>query len=153
MSRVIVLDSGPLGLATKRRGVAGAESCRAWIRTCLQGGAAFKVPAIAYYEVARELDRIGNLPGLDRLNSFCEEEVGRYVPLTDQALRLAIKLWARSRNAGTPTSDPRELDCDVLLAAQALTIGIPESDLIIATTNVGHLSQFTPAALWTDIEP
>jgi len=41
----------------------------------------------------------------------------------------------------------------VILAAQALLLPVPLSDLILATTNVGHLSQFVPAALWTDIAP
>jgi hypothetical protein len=45
------------------------------------------------------------------------------------------------------------LDCDVLIAAQALTLGIPSSDLVIATTNVGHLSRFVTADLWTNIRP
>lgn len=45
------------------------------------------------------------------------------------------------------------LDVDVILAAQALLLGIPPSDFIIATTNVGHLSQFAPTDLWSDIAP
>lgn len=61
------------------------------------------------------------------------------------------KLWAQARSAGAPTADPKELDCDVLLAAQTLTMGVPTSDLIIATTNVGHLSQFANADLWPNI--
>jgi hypothetical protein len=51
------------------------------------------------------------------------------------------------------TADPKELDCDVLIAAQALDLGVPTSDLIIATMNVGHLSRFVTAELWTNITP
>jgi hypothetical protein len=51
MSRVILLDAGPLGMITKRRGVPEAEACRAWAVRCLGQGARILVPAIAYYEV------------------------------------------------------------------------------------------------------
>jgi hypothetical protein len=38
---------------------------------------------------------------------------------------------------------------DVNLAAQVITLGV--TDAVIATTDVGHLSRFAPAALWPDI--
>jgi predicted nucleic acid-binding protein len=153
VSRVIVLDTGPVGIATKRRGVPDAEACRKWIADCIRRGASFVVPAIAYYEVRRELERLKNSTGITRLDEFCDAVPGRYLPLSDAALRLGCRLWAQARQAGVPTADPKELDCDVLIAAQALDLGAPPADLIIATTNVGHLSQFVPAALWTDIAP
>jgi len=40
------------------------------------------------------------------------------------------------------------LDCDVILAAQALT-----ENGIVATENVGHLSLFVEAKDWRDILP
>lgn len=39
----------------------------------------------------------------------------------------------------------------VILAAQALTLGAP--DVLVATTNIGHLFRFVPAELWQDIVP
>ncbi|MCC6442323.1 MAG: nuclease [Armatimonadetes bacterium] len=111
------------------------------------------VPAIAYYEVRRELERLQNAAGIARLDAFCAVVPGRYVPLSDQALHLACRLWADARNAGAPTADPKELDCDVLIASQALTMDIPSSDIIIATTNIGHLARFVVAELWTRILP
>ena len=153
MSRVILLDAGPLGIVTKRRGVPDAEACRAWVTHCLRQGARIFVPAIAYYEVCRELERMRNTMGLARVAAFCSAVPGRYLPLSDAALRLGCRLWAQARRAGTPTAAPSELDCDVLLAAQALTLEVPEADRVIATTNVGHLSQFVAAELWTQITP
>ncbi|KAF0210813.1 MAG: hypothetical protein FD167_5373 [bacterium] len=47
-----------------------------------------------------------------------------------------------------PTADPKELDCDVVLAAQALMV-----NAIVATENVAHLSRYTEAKHWRDIEP
>jgi hypothetical protein len=40
-----------------------------------------------------------------------------------------------------------------LIAAQALDTGLPPSDFVIATVNVGHLAQFAPADLWANIKP
>ena len=111
------------------------------------------VPAIADYEVRRELERVGRRQGLAQLDVFNAARADRYLPLSDKALQLAAQLWAQARNAGVPTADPKELDCDVLIAAQALTLGVPTADLVIATTNVGHLARFVPAALWANITP
>ena len=151
MTPVIVLDTGPLGIVTKRRGVPDAEACRAWVANCLRAGAIILVPAIAYYEVLRELKRLENDAGIARLDALCSAVPGRYLVLSDSALRLAAHLWAQARSAGLPTADPRELDTDVFIAAQALDLHLPPSDLIIATTNVGHLSRFLAADVWTNI--
>jgi hypothetical protein len=77
----------------------------------------------------------------------------RYLSLTDADLDFAARLWAQARNAGTPTATAEALDGDVILAAQTIRMGLPTSDIILATTNVDHLSQFAPAALWTDVQP
>ena len=153
MSRTIVLDTGPLGIVTKQHGVPDADACRRWVAEWVRNGAFFVVPAIAYYEVRRELERANNQAGIVRLDSFCHAVPNRYLVFSDNALRLGCSLWARARNAGQPTADPRELDCDVLIAAQALTLGVPEAELIVATTNVGHLSRFVAADVWTNITP
>src|SRR5262245_6605746 len=117
MNQVILLDAGPLGIVTKRRGVPEAEACRAWVARCLRQGTRIFVPAIAYYEVCRELQRMRNATGLARVEAFCNAVPGRYLPLSDTAtaLRLGCRLWAQARHAGTPTAAPRELDCDVPL--------------------------------------
>jgi hypothetical protein len=75
------------------------------------------------------------------------------LPLSDSALRLGARLWARARNSGTMTADPKELDADVLIAAQALDQGLHPQDFIVATVNVGHLALFVPASHWTNIAP
>jgi predicted nucleic acid-binding protein len=111
------------------------------------------VPAIADYEIRRELERAGKTRGLARLDAWNGAAPGRYLSVTDTALRLAAKLWAQAGSAGMPTADPKELDGDVLIAAQALDLGLPASGFIIATTNAGHVSQFAPCDLWTNITP
>jgi hypothetical protein len=39
-----------------------------------------------------------------------------------------------------------EVDGDIILVAQAVTLAV--SNVVIATTNVGHLSRFVSADLW-----
>jgi len=70
-----------------------------------------------------------------------------------RALRPAAKVGAQARNAGIPPVEPKERAGDVLIAAHALDLGLPQSDLVVATMNVGHLAQFVAAELWTNIKP
>jgi len=152
MALTILLDSSPLGMVTKRRGIEEAEACLGWVADCRRAGHRIIAPAVARYEVARELERVGNVAGLQRLALFCAVP-GCYLHLTDSAFQTAARLWAQARTAGLPTADPRELDCDVLLAAQALDLDLPSTNVVIATANVGHLAQFVAAEHWTQIAP
>lgn len=149
---IIILDTSPLGTVTKRRGVNEADACRTWVADCRRAGHTIIAPAIAYYEVARELERAGNTTGIARLDAFCGVP-GCYLPLTDSALKLAVKMWAKARNIGKPTADRKELDGDVLICAQALDMGAAVSNIIIATMNPGHLSQFIHVDHWNNIAP
>lgn len=150
MSDILLLDSGPLGLITQPQRSHEVIAITDWLKDCLTAGARVVVPAIVYYEIKRELLRARKTVGVARLDAFVKAVPDRYVPLTDDALRLAADLWARSRQAGRPTADATALDIDVLLAAQALRMG---GTPIIATTNQKHLSQFISALHWRDISP
>jgi len=147
VATTIVLDAGPLGLATNPRMSIQSTECLRWIQTSLSSGHRVIVPEIADYEVRRELLRAERNAGVARLNALTQEL--DYLPITTVAMRLAAQLWARTRQQGKPTADDRALDGDVILAAQPLTSRYP--DAVIATTNVGHLSLFVQAALWTDL--
>ena len=154
MARVVVLDSGVLGLVTKPNKKSAEDRAAAgWAIGLLAAGNRIAVPAVADYEVRRELVRVGSARGLEALDAWNAGEPGRFLDLTNADLRLACELWARARNAGTPTADPRELDADVLICAQALNLGLAPADYVVATTNVGHLSRFVPAEPWGDIGP
>jgi predicted nucleic acid-binding protein len=108
-------------------------------------GAQVFVPEIADYEVRRELLRVGKTQGIARLD-LIKNTIG-YLPITTSIMLRAAKLWAEARRSGMPTADPKELDCDVILAAQALGI-----KGMVATENVGHLSRFVAARRWRDIK-
>ena len=132
MNDVLFLDSGPLGLITQPQRTHEVIAITDWLKSCLVAGARVVVPAIVYYEIKRELLRANKTIGIARLDAFVNATPDRSVPLTDDALRFAAELWARSRQAGRPTVDATALDIDVLLAAQALRIG---SSALVATTN------------------
>lgn len=104
-----------------------------------------RVPEIADYEVRRELLRANKSQGIDRLD-LMKNTIG-YLPLTTSIMLQAAELWAQARRTGMPTADPKALDCDVILAAQAL-----EVEGIVATDNVGHLSRFVEAKHWREIK-
>jgi predicted nucleic acid-binding protein len=87
---------------------------------------------------------MGWLARLDGLSTVLE-----YLPINTIAIRQAAQFWAQARQQGQPTADDKSLDADVILAAQAVTLGV--ASVLIATTNVGHLARFAPAALWPDI--
>lgn len=72
---------------------------------------------------------------------------------TTEAMRNAATLWASVRQEGQPTADPQALDGDVILSAQALSMGYSPNELVVATTNGGHLSRLVTGALWQDIRP
>lgn len=149
MSRLIVLDAGPLGLLTNPRRSPEVLACDLWLRDILDGGARVIVPEIADYEIRRELLRAGKTSGLRRLARLVATLV--YVPISTEAMHLAAQLWAQLRQQGQPTADPHALDADVILAAQARLVAGPSDTLIVATTNVGHLSRLVTARHWQDI--
>lgn len=147
MSHVVLLDTGPLGLVTNPKRSPQSVACAQWLQALVARGLRVIVPEIADYEIRRELLRAKKEKGLARLNALANRL--EYLPLTTAAMRQAAVFWAQARQQGQPTADEKALDGDVILAAQAMTLGV--AAVVIATTNVGHLSRFAPASLWPDI--
>ena len=147
MSRTILLDAGPLGLVTNPKYSPQSLACSQWLQALVASGARVIVPEIADYEVRRELLRAQKCRGLERLDAL--NSLLRYLPISTAAIRRAADLWAKARQQGQPTAGDKALDGDVILAGQAITLDA--SDVLIATTNVGHLSRFVRAELWQDV--
>ena len=123
MSRTILLDSGPLGLITNPRASKEAAACGQWLVSAFTGGASVLVPAIADYEVRRELIRARRTASIGRLDVFIER-VG-FLAITTAAMRQAAAFWAEARQQGRPTAADAALDGDVILAVQAVTLDRP----------------------------
>ena len=65
MARLILLDSGPLGLIVRAPREPQVVRCIRWLNAISANGATVVIPEIAHYEVRRELFRIravGSLP-------------------------------------------------------------------------------------------
>ena len=136
-----MLDSGILGRIAHPR--ANVQSVR-WLEGRLQDGARIIIPEIADYEVRRSFllhGLIEAIRSLDRLKLVCE-----YCPITTDVMLQAAKFWALSRRLHRPTCDPKELDGDAILGAQARKV-----DAVVVTDNVGHLSLFVQAQTWEEI--
>ncbi|MCI0360857.1 MAG: hypothetical protein L0211_20450 [Planctomycetaceae bacterium] len=147
MSRAVVLDAGPLGLATNPRRSAASMACARWLQSLANAGTRIILPEIADYEVRRELLRAKKTRGIRQLDALAM--LVEYLPISTVAMRKAAEFWAQARQTGQPTAADRAIDGDMILAAQAATCGA--SNVIIATTNVSHLSRFVAAELWQNI--
>jgi hypothetical protein len=145
----VLLDSSPLGILTNPSNSAQVRACRQWAAALQTAGWRVLLPEIIDYELRRELIHRKSLNGLANLNWYRQQL--DYLPLTTAVMDYAADLWAAARWAGLPTAGPRDLNADVILAAQALTLGEPS--VIVATTNVAHLSRFVPADVWQNIHP
>ncbi len=80
MARIIVLDSGPLGDACRKRGKPDVEELTSWRIQAKANGAIVAIPEIADYEVRRGLLLAGATDGIERLDRL-REELGFYIPI------------------------------------------------------------------------
>jgi hypothetical protein len=78
MARVVLLDTGPLGMVTHPR---PNREVVEWLRTLLGTGTTVLVPVIADYELSRELIRAKRTKGLARLDAL-EQTIGYFRPFS-----------------------------------------------------------------------
>lgn len=149
VSAVVFLDASPLGLLSNPNHPPQVVACRQWATALQANGRRIIVPEITDFEVRRELLRAKKARSVSVLDALASKF--EYLPLTTAAIRLAAELWAQARQQGQQTAPNYSLDADVILAAQALTRGAAQ--VVVATSNVGHLSRFVPAELWQNISP
>ena len=148
MNKIILLDAGPIGLITNPKLSDKSLACAKWLQMLIFSGNRVIIPEIADYEVRRELLRANKLKGIARLDELTQ--LVEYLPITTTAMRQAALFWAQARQQAQPTAGDKTIDGDVILVAQAVTLNV--ADVVIATTNVGHLSRFVNADLWQNIQ-
>jgi predicted nucleic acid-binding protein len=151
MSKIVLLDSDPLGMVTTPKAKSPLyQECKVWFNSLEPKGYTVMLPEIADYEVRRELLRANKLMGIQQLDEL--KAILTYRPLTTETMLKAAEFWAEARRRGRPTADPKALDGDVILAAQAVLVADEGNEVIVATTNVEHLSQFVDAREWRVIQ-
>jgi predicted nucleic acid-binding protein len=141
MTKAVALDTGPLGKIAHPR---PDPELWTWCTDLLAAGTTLILPEVVDYELRRNLLLHGFTTSLARLDSLKRSLT--YLPLTTDTMLLAAQLWADARRRGRPTAHPHDLDCDVILAAQAL-----EAKAVVVTENAGHLGQFVTARHWRQI--
>ena len=107
---------------------------------CWAAGHTIYIPEVIDYELRRELLRANKTNSVRKLDGL--KAILRFLPITNAAMLLAADLWASFWQRGLATTDPKKLDVDVILAAQALTMGVAPEDLIVATSNAALVSRF-----------
>lgn len=138
-----MLDSTPLG---KLAHPTPRAEIKNWLDQLLAADYRVIVPETADYEVRRSF-LLAHLPrSIARLDMLGQALI--YLPLTTQVMRKAAELWADARRIGRPTAGRKEIDADVILAAQAL-----EAGATVATENLGHITRYVAAKNWRDIRP
>jgi predicted nucleic acid-binding protein len=149
---IVILDSGVLHTLISTSKVKEVTDCQDWFYYLLSRSALVVTSAICNYEVKRELIRRKKVQEINNLNQL--KALIDLIPIDEPTLELAAKLWAEARNKGLPTADDLSLDADVIICAQyrLLAEEYPGRYVVIATTNVKHLSRFTEAKEWQDIE-
>lgn len=150
MSRLILLDSGPLGMITHPKASGIPLDCQLWLKSLLRRGERIAIPEIADYEVRRELLRAGLQESLQRLDNL--KQALDFIPIQTDTMLLAAELWAEARKTGQPTADSKALDGDVILSAQARLLESETTEVIVATANVAHLARFITAENWQLID-
>lgn len=149
---IVFLDSGVLHTLISNSKVKEVTDCQDWFYYLLSRSALVVTSAICNYEVKRELIRRKNLREIDNLNQL--KSLIDCLPVDEPTLDLAAELWAEVRNKGLPTADNNRLDADVIICAQyqLLAEAHPGRYVVIATTNVKHLSRFAEAHEWQEIK-
>jgi predicted nucleic acid-binding protein len=149
MSKVIVLDSTPVGLITNPKATPLAVQCQEWFCSLYDRGYEVILPEIIDYEIRRELLRANKLSGIRKLNQLKSEII--YLPITTEVMLKAAELWAEVRKQGKSTADNKALDGDVILASQSILVANYGHEVIIAISNKKHLSIFIDAQEWQEI--
>ncbi len=147
---VIFLDAGVVGMLAHPQGGDEPRRCRAWARGMIWGGVRLCMAEVTDYELRREMirrDAKASLRRLDELRAGLD-----FAPITSDAMGIACHLWAESRKRGRPPAANTRLDCDIILAAQAIREAGPGREVVIASANRKHLDQFLDTRPWDMIE-
>jgi predicted nucleic acid-binding protein len=152
---IIFLDSGVIGLLCNPNPHPEAIAITRWFERMLCRGAYIISSTICDYEVRRGLRlsslQGGSTEGINKLNLF--QEVIEFIPVTLEIADMSAELWAESKQQGKSTAQSNSLDADIVICAsyRVWKSTYPGREIVIATTNVKHLSRFANALEWSEI--
>ena len=152
---IVFLDSGVLGLLTNPNKKGQPLLCENWLYSLLAKGVVVSSD-VCDYEVRRSLlvetnkNRSDNsVNNLDDLRETID-----FLKLETEVMLCASQVWREARQRGRKTADDSSFDVDMLIIAhwRLLQEEHPSRYIVIATTNVKHLSEFSEALNWEDIK-
>ncbi|WP_066377106.1 MULTISPECIES: nucleic acid-binding protein [unclassified Anabaena] len=152
---IVFIDSGVLGILTNPHKTGEVFDCEEWLYRLLSRGIYVCSSELCDYEIRRSLiltslkqTQPPSIQSLDELR-----EIISFLPVTSELLKKASSLWADARIQGVPTADNKSLDIDIIICSQwqMLKEEFPARYIVIATTNVKHLSRFAEAKIWRNI--
>lgn len=152
---IVFLDTSVLGKLSNPNQQEEAIRCQSWFERLLARGVYFVSSELCFYEIQRSLilsvKKGSNSEGLEKLN-FLRTFID-VLPVDQSVANLAAEIWAEARLQGTPTADTNALDIDIIIAAhwRLLTQQFPSRYIVVSTTNIRHLSLFTEAQEWQNI--
>ena len=153
---IVFIDTGILGLLANPNKEGEVADCEQWLLSLLSKGLLVLTSDICDSEVRRNLileslrkPNINSVASLDEL-----KDLMAFLPISNEVMIKAASLWAEARIQGVPTADNKSLDADIIICSQyqILEQEYPGRYIVIATTNVKHLSRFTEAKKWQEIE-
>ncbi|MCW3094549.1 MAG: hypothetical protein JWL77_167 [Chthonomonadaceae bacterium] len=97
MRRTVFLDTGPLGILTNPKRPPETVAALNWAVDMMVAGHRIIVPAIADYEVRRELERAGKKNGIAALDAWNSAYPDRYLP----SIRFCLTAWREVMGTGT----------------------------------------------------
>lgn len=152
---IVFIDTGVLGLLSSPNDKLEAQQCQEWFFGLFARGVTMISSDLCDYEVRRGLildqmrtSKNEGLANLDEVKDYIY-----FLPITKLTLLRASQLWATSRRQGMPTADEKNIDADVIISAQCQLFQEENlgQNLVVATTNVKHLSRFISAQEWHNI--
>ena len=153
---IVFLDSGVLGLLTNPNKKGQPLLCENWLYSLLAKGVVVVSSDVCDYEVRRSLlveinkNRSDNsVNNLDDLRETID-----FLKLETEVMLCASQVWREARQRGRKTADDSSFDVDMIIIAhwRLLKEEHPSRYIVIATTNVKHLSEFSEALNWEDIK-
>lgn len=157
---IVFLDTNILGLiCNKNVSFDECQQCKKWFDPLFIRGVRIVTSDLCHYEVMRGLISSSirsaeAAPGIKSLELLKADGFLEFIPVSTEALDLAANLWARAFTSGQTTRDEKDIDIDIIISAQyqILRDEFPGQRVIMATTNLKHLSIFCDAANWRDIK-
>lgn len=152
---IVFLDTSVLGKLSNPNQLPEAVDCQSWFERLIARGVYFVSSELCFYELKRSLILAvktgGTNKGIEKLEMI--ENFVDFLEIDRIVAELAAEFWAEARLQGQPTADEKNIDIDMMIMAhwRLLSESFPGRYVVIATTNVRHLSLFANAEEWQNI--